>query len=198
MLFPRYVNIRRGCVIAAIVGGWVIVPWKILTSATTFLAFMGGYAVFLAPFAGIIASDYWLVKKRHIDVPALYDPHGRYRYWYGINWQGMLAFLLAVGPNLPGLAYSINTNTKITAGAKNLYSFDWLFGFLVSIVAYTSLSKIFPNREAEVPHTIDGVEILEGRKGSDEETGSTNMMEKNPNGGKGFGNVDAVDPGKDF
>jgi nucleobase:cation symporter-1, NCS1 family len=52
VLFPRWVNIFRGCIIAAIVGGWVIVPWKILSSAETFLDFMGGYAVFLAPIAG--------------------------------------------------------------------------------------------------------------------------------------------------
>ncbi|KAK4990914.1 hypothetical protein LTR66_006668, partial [Elasticomyces elasticus] len=67
VLFPRWVNIRRGCVIAAVIGGWVIVPWKILSSVTTFLAFMGGYAVFLAPIAGIIAADYWLVKGQRID-----------------------------------------------------------------------------------------------------------------------------------
>lgn len=96
VLCPRYINIFRGCIIAAVIGGWVIVPWKILSSATTFLDFMGGYAVFLAPIAGIIASDYWIIKGRKIDVPALYDPHGRYRYFYGVNWQGLLAFLIAV------------------------------------------------------------------------------------------------------
>lgn len=41
VLFPKYINIARGCVIAAIVGGWVIVPWKIISSAETFLSFMG-------------------------------------------------------------------------------------------------------------------------------------------------------------
>jgi NCS1 family nucleobase:cation symporter-1 len=71
VLFPRFINIERGCVIAAIFGGWVIVPWKIFSSAETFLSFMGGYAVFLALIAGILASNYWLVLKQHIDVPAL-------------------------------------------------------------------------------------------------------------------------------
>lgn len=80
----------------------VLVPWKILDSADTFLSFMGGYSVFLAPMAGIIASDFWLVKRQHIDVPALYDPHGRYRYFHGVNWQGFVAFIVAVCPLLPG------------------------------------------------------------------------------------------------
>lgn len=178
VLFPRYVNIERGCVIAAIVGGWVIVPWKILSSAETFLAFMGGYAVFLAPIAGILCSDYWLVKKQHIDVPALYNPDGRYRYGkYGINWRALFTMLLSVGPNLPGLGYSIGLNADgtdsvhITQGAKNLYTFDWLFGFATSIVVYTALMYIFPDKAANVDHTIYGhdSEYAE-RSGSDIES----------------------------
>jgi len=181
VLFPKYINITRGCVIAAIIGGWVIVPWKILKSASTFLAFMGGYAVFLAPIAGILASDYWLVKKQHYDVPACYNPDGRYRYWKGINPRAVVAMLFSVAPNLPGLAYSIRLNpdgsdvVKISAGAKNLYTFDWLFGFCTSIVVYVVLHKVWPDRESEIEHTVyglavDGVSGEEGRS-SDEEQG---------------------------
>lgn len=177
VLFPRYVNIRRGCIIAAIVGGWVIVPWKILASANTFLAFMSGYSVFLAPIAGILASDYWLVKKQNIDVPALYDPHGRYSYWYGINWRALLAFLVAVCPNLPGLADSIKSSggdghdpgLNISQGIKNLYTFDWLFGFVVSIVIYTATSRFFPATETLVETTIYGHDIVDASAASDVE-----------------------------
>ncbi|EHL01731.1 putative Uncharacterized permease [Glarea lozoyensis 74030] len=136
VLFPRYINIKRGCMIAAVIGGWVIVPWKIISSASTFLAFMGGYSVFLAPIAGILASDYWIVRKQNMDVPALYDPNGRYSYFRGTNWRAVVAMLIAVCPNLPGLAYSIGMNSdgtdsvNISAGAKNLYTFCWLFGFI--------------------------------------------------------------------
>lgn len=44
VLFPRWVNIKRGCMIAAVIAGWVLVPWKILSSAETFLSFMNGYS----------------------------------------------------------------------------------------------------------------------------------------------------------
>jgi NCS1 family nucleobase:cation symporter-1 len=30
----------------------------------------------MAPIAGIMLTDYWFVKERKIDVPALYDPEG--------------------------------------------------------------------------------------------------------------------------
>ena len=57
VLFPRYINIRRGQVICALVGGWGLVPWEILASAQGFLTFMSGYTVFLGPFAGIMVTD---------------------------------------------------------------------------------------------------------------------------------------------
>ena len=184
VLFPKYINIQRGCIIAAIIGGWVIVPWKVLSSAQTFLAFMGGYAVFLAPIAGILAADYWLVKKQHYDVPACYDPNGRYRYWKGVNWRALLAMLISVGPNLPGLAYSIRMNddgtdpVRITAGAKNLYTFDWLFGFVMSVVVYTTLGLLVPAKESMVPRTVYGIvptEGISGGRSSDEESGESGM-----------------------
>lgn len=52
VMAPKYINIRRGCIIAAVVSCWVMVPWKILKNAQTFLSFMSGYSVFLAPMAG--------------------------------------------------------------------------------------------------------------------------------------------------
>lgn len=185
VLFPKYVNIKRGCVIAAIIGGWVIVPWKILSSAETFLSFMGGYAVFLAPIAGILCADYWLVHKQHIDVPALYDPLGRYSYFRGWNWRALLTMLVSVSPNLPGLAYSINNKSSISEGAKHLYSFDWLFGFTSSVFLYTALSYFFKHSESQIPTTIYGHDMGEAQ-GSDEE--STGVRYE-----KDFGNVDAVD-----
>ncbi|KAI9736870.1 MAG: hypothetical protein M1818_005921 [Claussenomyces sp. TS43310] len=186
VLFPQYVNIRRGCVIAAIIGCWVIVPWKILNSATTFLNFMGGYAVFLAPIAGIMACDFWFVKKQNFDVPALYNPMGRYRYWKGCNWRAALAFLLAVCPNLPGLAQSINTNTRITEGAKHLYTFDWLYGFLCSILVYGFTSYFFPHHASLVDNSIFGHEYLDASDLSDRDVG------------KAFGNVDPIHPATDI
>lgn len=183
VLFPRYVNIERGCIIAAIIGGWVIVPWKIISSAETFLAFMGGYAVFLAPIAGILAADYWIVRKQHIDVPALYDPEGRYKYWNGINWRALLALIIAVAPNLPGLGYSIGLQTdpvtgaqtdrvNISDGAMNLYTFDWLFGFVTSVVVYTGLSAVWVPRDSLVENTVYGnmIEGLGAGMGSDVES----------------------------
>lgn len=174
VLFPKWVNIKRGCMIAAVIAGWVLVPWKILSSAETFLSFMNGYSVFLAPIAGILVADFWLVKRGHYDIPALYDPFGRYRYAGlvpGLNWRAFVAFVVPVAPLLPGLALSIVTGGAVgeaspkvasDAGIRNLYTFNWLFGFTVSIFLYTVLSLAVPDKSVLLKDTIWHLDGLEG------------------------------------
>ncbi|KAI6003307.1 permease for cytosine/purines, uracil, thiamine, allantoin-domain-containing protein [Pisolithus orientalis] len=94
VLLPKYINIRRGQVICAFIGGWALCPWEILASAQGFLSFMNGYTIFLGPFAGIMITDFWFVHKGKVDVPAMYNPNGRYRYTHGFNWRAVLAILV--------------------------------------------------------------------------------------------------------
>lgn len=92
-----------------------MVPWKIVHSAASLLNFMSGLGIFLAPIAAILASDYWITKKKHIDVPALYRRHGRYRYnAAGTNWRAVVAFLISVVPNLPGMAAQVNPKLHVS------------------------------------------------------------------------------------
>lgn len=102
----------------------------------------------------------------------LYDPHGRYRYQGGCNWRALVAFIVPVAPSLPGMALAISgyPAVKISEGAQHLYSFDWLFGFAVSIFLYTSLSWLVPAKETLVEQTIwarEGVDIEGTAHGSD-------------------------------
>lgn len=175
VLFPRWVNIHRGCIIAGLIGGWVFVPWKILASASSFLSFMGGYAVFLGPIAAILMSDYWLVRRQRVDVPAMYNPHGRYHYWHGINWRALVVMIIASSPNIPGLARTISPKTvSINEGSQHLYSFNWLFGFCTATFLYFALSLIFPPKETFVAKTIYGLQEIEG-VASDEEASQSNV-----------------------
>lgn len=139
--------------------------------------------------AGILTADFWLVKKGHYDIPALYDPFGRYRYsdaLPGFNWRAFVAFAVPVGPLLPGLGLAIVTGGAVSVsspkvasdvGLRNLYTFNWLFGFTVSIFLYTVLSLVFPDKSVLLKDTIwhlDGLDVaIEGQTTtpSDEEQG---------------------------
>jgi len=118
----------------------------ILASAPGFLSFMSGYTVFLGPFAGIMIVDYWLVHKGNVDVPAMYNPNGRYRYWKGINWRAATALLLTVPPALPGLINNINPRIAV-GNVSFLFDIAWLFGFFSASIVYLVLSKAFPAQE---------------------------------------------------
>lgn len=114
-LFPRYVNIRRGQLICAVFA-WALVPWKILESAGSFLNFMSAYAIFLGPIAAIMVFDFWYIHRMKYDTLALYQPHSIYRYWEGVNWRAIVAFIVGVAPSLPGFINSINTNIDVGIG----------------------------------------------------------------------------------
>ena len=79
-----------------------MLPWKVLADAATFLSFMGSYVIFMAPISGIIIADYWIVKRQRVDLPALYDPSGRYRYIQGANWRAGVTLLVSIAPQFPG------------------------------------------------------------------------------------------------
>lgn len=158
-LWPRYINIQRGQVICAILGGWALCPWEILASATGFLAFMGGYTVFLGPITGIMVTDYWLVHRTHVDVPAMFQPHGRYRYTYGVNWRAAAAMIVSVPPMMPGLINSINTNIRVGVGTR-LFDLAYLLGFTLASTVYFTLSRLFPAHETMLDHAIMEQEAL--------------------------------------
>lgn len=120
---------------------------------------MSAYACFLAPIAGILFSDYWIVKKRRYDVPALYDPKGMYSYWHGINWRALVTTVVVVGPLNPGMANKISSSVEIGTGLERLFSFNWLYGFVLSIVIYVSLHWVLPHKDTTIPAVMTGVRI---------------------------------------
>lgn len=78
-LAPRFINIRRGQLLCALISR-VLVPWEnSLESASSFLNFMSAYAVFLGPLAGIMLFNFWVLKGRRYDCLALYQPWNIYR-----------------------------------------------------------------------------------------------------------------------
>jgi len=130
----------------------------------------------MGPIAGILVSDFYLVRKKKLDIRAMYDPNGRYRYWRGWNWRAWLTFSIAVGPILPGFAQSINPTINISAGAEHLYTFSWTWGFVMCVLVYYVICRyispptesmvdvpVFPPRtEEEEQALINGTAVIVG------------------------------------
>jgi nucleobase:cation symporter-1, NCS1 family len=131
-LWPRKISFRTGGVITCLMG-IVLMPWKLLADYKTFiLGWLGGYAAFLGPVAGIMICDYFVVRKRILRVEDLYLRGASYEYSKGFNWRAIFALLLGAGTALVGLAV-----TPLRA----LYDYSWFVGFVVSFITYYALMK---------------------------------------------------------
>ncbi|KAJ9644289.1 hypothetical protein H2204_001640 [Knufia peltigerae] len=156
-MLPRFINIRRGSVICFLIGGWAFCPWLILASGQTFLNFMSAYAIFMAPLAGFLMCDYWIVKRRRYDVPALYDPNGIYGK---CNWRSLIVLIVTIVPMMPGLANKVSPKTvHIPAGLQHLFAINWLYGFCLTVVLYAVLNLLFPDKKTLIARVIQGVSV---------------------------------------
>jgi NCS1 family nucleobase:cation symporter-1 len=142
-----------------------MVPWKIISSASSLLTFMSSLAIFLAPISAIIGADFWVVKKRNIDIPSLYKRKGRYRYQGGVNWRAAVAFLISIGPNLPGMVHAVTPSIKV-GSIVDIYDISFMWGFTSGFVIYCALNYFFPATETLVSSIIheeivlvNGVEV---------------------------------------
>ena len=128
---------------------------------------------------GIQIGDFFLVKRGHIDVPALYEPHGRYRYTYGVNWRALVALIVSVTPQLPGLINAVNPAIPI-GDAKYLTNFNWYFGISLCMGVHVGLSLLFPAKETLCSELIEGFGAGESSAGES----SVNEMEGGEKGAK--------------
>lgn len=117
---PR-IGYRMGVVLAGIIGT-VSVPWLILDNLFSFLF---SYGSFLSTIGGIMIADYYLLRKRRLNVPDLYEPRGQFRFAGGVNPAGVLTWLVG--------------------GTLAFYSGAWAFvvGFAVGFVLYALLMKLW-------------------------------------------------------
>ncbi|KAI5195833.1 hypothetical protein AUEXF2481DRAFT_65505 [Aureobasidium subglaciale EXF-2481] len=161
-LFPKYINIRRGQFICAVVS-FAICPWEIQAKATTFLAFMGAYTLFLGATTGVMMVDYFWVRRSYgINISHLFKPRGIYWYTQGFNWRAFVAWFVALAPLFPGMLYSMGV--KITnKPILNMYSWNYVLVVTFSGSIYWALTTIFPVPIETEDQDLGKLYLIEGR-----------------------------------
>src|ERR1700741_4339820 len=131
-LWPRGISFRTGGVITCFMG-IALMPWKLLADYGTFIfGWLGGYAAFLGPVAGIMICDYFVIRRRALVVDDLYLRGRIYEYSRGFNWRAVIALALGAGTALAGLA---------VPSMRALYDYSWFVGFAVSFAAYYAMMR---------------------------------------------------------
>ncbi|KAM5493298.1 hypothetical protein McaMca56_006623 [Microsporum canis] len=145
-LQPKYINIRRGSYFMAIIG-LVSQPWQLLTSADKFLTILSSFGIFMAPLAGIMLSDYLIIRRQRLRICDLYkgDTSSIYWYWHGFNWRGAVSFALSIWPEIPGLIATVNKiKSPALQGWVKLFNLTFFVGLVMGFFWMTMLSYVFP------------------------------------------------------
>lgn len=144
-LFPRFFNIRRGSYLCAMIG-LAMCPWKLLESSNQFTTYLSAYTVFLSSIAGVITSDYYIVRRGYLSMSDLYsfDKASVYMGTYGFSWRGFAAYIAGILINVVGFAGAVGADVPI--GATYVYNLSYFTGFIVAMIVYYVLCKIWPPR----------------------------------------------------
>ncbi len=145
VLGPKFTHAVSVFVVGIV--GTVIQPWSVFEILTQVLLIIGAV---LSSISGILFADYYLLRKRRVNVPDLYRLKGQYRYDGGVNTAGFISW--AIG--------------GIIAILFMTYSF--IVGFVIAGAIYYVLTKYwyfhkYPQAEISDPDDEKYLGITVGR-----------------------------------
>ncbi|TVY53643.1 putative permease [Lachnellula cervina] len=142
-LFPKYLSIRKGFFICAVIS-FAINPWYLLGSASVFISFLASYQIFLSSITGVLLCHYYIVTRGYLEINDLYTARkdGVYHYWRGWNWRAYLAYVVGVAPNFYG--FLNNMGVHAPGGVTKAYYFAYEIGLVTSFFTYWAACWISP------------------------------------------------------
>lgn len=143
-LWPHRITFALGALMTGL-AGIAMQPWYVLAQFSNYIfAWMGTYGAMLGPLDGIAIADYWLVRKKRLNLFELYRRDGAYSYSKGVNPLAVYALLfgwcVVLTGFLPGLGF-------VREGG-------WLFGLTGGLLAYWRLmTRARP--AAPIPYPVE-------------------------------------------
>lgn len=140
--------------VAVIIAGIVGVlaqPWSLFGVLVDALLIIGGI---LTAIVGILFADYYLIRKRRVNVKDLYELDGQYKYMKGFNLAGLFAWVIG------------------GAIANMFPTYSSLVGFFVGAIVYYVLAKYwwfkkYPQAELVNPSDAEYLGITAGHDWDD-------------------------------
>jgi len=134
--WPKHISFKTGGLLTGLIG-IAMQPWRLLADPKGYIfSWLIGYSGGLGSIAGVLIADYWIVRRRQLDLADLYLPKGRYGGW---NPAAVVATLAGCALAWGGL---------VVPALKPLYDYAWFVGFFVSGAIYVMLSR---GRAARMP-----------------------------------------------
>ncbi|MGF6602610.1 NCS1 family nucleobase:cation symporter-1 [Paraburkholderia sp. GAS448] len=125
-----------------------------LKEFSSFILFL---LAFFTPWSAINLVDYYFITKDRYDVPALYDPSGRYGRW---NMTGIVVYVVGVLVQLPFISSAFYTGPLVDR--LDGTDISWIVGLIVPAVIYFFAARrnahraperlILPTAPVHAPH----------------------------------------------
>ncbi len=133
---PRHISFKTGGLITGLLG-IAMQPWRLLADPKGYIfTWLVGYSGGLGSIAGVLIADYWIVRRRQLELADLYLPGGRYGAW---NPAAVVATLAGCALAWGGLVIPV---------MRPLYDYAWFVGFFAAGAIYVVLSR---GRAARMP-----------------------------------------------
>jgi len=112
----------------------------------------------LGPIGGILIADYFVCRRCRLNLPALYQPNGDYRFTRGFSLVALFALVLGALPSVPGFLVQVNLldATRVGTFLVGLYHYAWFVGFAVAFGVYLLCRTLAPLLRPSV--ALPGVE----------------------------------------
>lgn len=150
-LAPRKISYVTGGLITAVLG-IVMMPWQLMDNFGAYIfTWLIGYSGLMGAIAGIMICDYWVLRKRHLSVPDLFDPKGQYRYTAGFNVRALTALAIAIAPCIPGFLHAatggkiLDPDTHVGGLLITLYTYAWFLTFATGFLLHYLLMRHHPS-----------------------------------------------------
>jgi len=129
---PQRISWRMGGMIAA-VGSVLLTPWNLYSSPDVIHYTLDILGAFIGPLYGVLIADYFLVKRRRIDVDQLYtlSPTGRYFFRNGYN-------PVAIGATAVG---AVLAKLLVLMGSSDVAAFSWFVGAGAAFGVHWAMSR---------------------------------------------------------
>ncbi len=157
---PKLINQTRGVLMTGAVGV-LLMGYDLLQKAGVippgvsleqmYSNWLLGYSSLLGPIAGIMAVDYFLIKKQRLDVPSLYMDNHAYP---AVNIAGFIAF---------GVPVALTLLSLLTGTMNWFYDYGWFTGSALGAIVYYVASQVLASSPQAGPAPIMANEATEQR-----------------------------------
>ncbi|RZL68341.1 MAG: NCS1 family nucleobase:cation symporter-1 [Variovorax sp.] len=127
-VWPSKIDFRRGGIVSAVLA-LLVMPWNLYSNPIVVNYFLGALGAFLGPLFGIMAVDYFLVRRSQVSIPDLYraDAGGAYHFDGGFNMK-------AIGVFVPTAA--VAAAVALVPALSAISALSWPIGLVSSGIAY--------------------------------------------------------------